>query len=402
MLWPLSAPAVKHILRDNAANYDRPYFIRSTMAAIEGEGLLSAVGERALRLRRIIAGAFGQRYQLSGFDAFLVHNARLLEEIGRCGRQGSFDLYPYLSAWASKLNIDLIYSQDAAPHLDTILDLVQTRAEHFTKDAAFLLRLPKNFPTPARRKLWNARATYLEIAKDLLEKRRRRPSDREDVLDRLIGASDEATGETLSDAEIVDLTITFMSAGIETTAIGLTAALYLLAVFPGEQERVGDEALRVFGEGRPGPDDFNNLVYTQAVVDESLRYYPPVPILARQALADDETPFGPVRAGDFLAIFIWCLHHSSRNWDNPREFRPERFLPENHAAVPTFGYIPFGRGPRQCIGSQIARRAITLAVAEVIANYEIALDRDRPMEIRGGYSLLFPHGLHVTARPLAA
>lgn len=401
MLWPLAAPGVRHILRDNAANYDRPYFARSTIAAIEGEGLLSAVGERALRLRRIIAGAFGQRYQLSGFDAFLDNNARLIEEIGMHGRLGSFDLHPFLSAWASKLNIELIYSEDSAPHIGTILNLVHTRAEQFSKDAAFLLRLPKNFPTPTRRKLWNARAVYLEIAKDLLEKRRRRPSDRGDVLDRLIGASDEETGESLSDAEIVDLTITFMSAGIETTASGVTAVLYLLAVFPDVQERVREEALRVFGKGRPGPEDFNKLVYIQAVVDEGLRYYPPVPLTARQALGDDETPFGPVRKGDLLVVFIWCVHHNSRNWDSPRSFRPERFLPENHAAVPTFGYLPFGRGPRQCIGSQIARRATTLAVAEVIANFEIALERDWPMEVRGGYSLLFPHGLHVTARPLA-
>jgi cytochrome P450 len=77
-------------------------------------------------------------------------------------------------------------------------------------------------------------------------------------------------------------------------------------------------------------------------------------------------------------------------------------LPQNHAAIPTFGYLPFGRGPRQCIGSQIARRAITLAAAELLANFEIVLDRRRPMEVRGGYSLLFTHGLHVTARPLAA
>jgi len=399
MLWPLTEPGIKHVLRDNAANYERPPFIRSTISSIEGEGLLSATGERALRLRKIVAGAFGQKNQLSGHDAFLVHNAVLLDQVGEHERtRQSFDLETLLAAWAVNVNVTLIFSDDALPYQDSILHLVRTRAENFSRDAGFIVSLPKTVPTPARLKLWKARKSYLRLAHDLLQQRRGRPSDRDDLLNRLISARDEATGEGLTDDKIVDFTITFLSAGIETTAAGLAATLYLLAFFPEIQARVREEALSVFGEGRPSPEDFSKLIYTQAVVDESLRYYPPAPITARQAQADDETPFGPVKAGDHVSIFIWCVHHNSLNWDAPREFRPERFLPGNVAKVPTYAYLPFGRGPRQCLGRQIARRGITLAAAELLANFDLALDRGRPFEIRGGYSLLFPFGLHVAAR----
>ncbi len=398
MLWPLTAPGIKHILRDNAANYERPSFIRSTLSTIEGDGLLSATGERALRLRKIVAGAFGQKNQLNGHDAFLTHNVILQNEVGRReNTQQSFDLDLLLSAWAVNVNVALIFSDDAVPHPETILHLVRTRAENFSKDAGFLVSLPRQFPTPARRKLWNARETYLRVAWDLLQKRRQHPTEGDDLLNRLINAKDADTGETLTDAEIVDFTITFLSAGIETTAAGLAATLYLLALFPDIQERVRKEALAIFGGGRPTPDDFSKFIYTQAVVDESLRYYPPVPITARQAITDDETPFGPVMAGDIVSIFVWAVHHNTLNWDDPQEFRPERFLPGNVAEIPTYTYLPFGRGARQCLGRQIARRGITLAVAELLANFEITLDPTRPFEIRGGYSLLFPHGLHVTA-----
>ena len=195
-----------------------------------------------------------------------------------------------------------------------------------------------------------------------------------DLFDLMDAAHDSEAGEAF-DAQLGDQVATMILAGHETTAIALFWSLYLLALAPATQEKVAAEVRQVTANGSL---DVEALKFTRAVVDETMRLYPPVFLIARAALAPDSIAGMPIRKNDVILIAPWLLHRHEKLWRDPNGFIPERFMPP--APPPDrFAYLPFGAGLRICIGAHFALVEATLALARIIGAFRITLQDKEPV-----------------------
>jgi unspecific monooxygenase len=193
-----------------------------------------------------------------------------------------------------------------------------------------------------------------------------------DLFDVLRAARDPETGAAFSPAQLRDQVATLIVAGHETTALALFWSLYLLASAPAEQQRLADEVAGI--DLAPGGIDraLTDLPYTRAVVSEALRLYPPAFVIVREAIAEDRWQDVAIPAGSLAMVSPWILHRHRRYWQNPDAFDPSRFL-EGAPAIPRLAYLPFGTGPRVCVGAQFAMTEATIVLATLIRHFEVAL-----------------------------
>ncbi len=187
----------------------------------------------------------------------------------------------------------------------------------------------------------------------ILARRRAAGLDGDDLLARLARAQDPETGEPMSEKQLVDNLLTFLAAGHETTAKALTWTLYLLARAPQWQERILAEIDAVVGADAVGRGAPRAPPVTRAVLKEAMRLYPPAPIMTRRAAEDVELGGQTIKAGTFIVIPIFAVHRHRQLWDDPDRFDPERFTPEREAKYARTQFMPFGFGPRTCIGSRL-------------------------------------------------
>ena len=204
------------------------------------------------------------------------------------------------------------------------------------------------------------------------------PDTPRDLFDLLRAARDPETGAAFSPPQLRDQLATLILAGHETTAVTLFWALSLLAQDPGEQERVAAEAGGSVGEPDSAMDVMPQLVRTRAVVNEALRLYPPAIAIVREAIGPDRLGSVTVPKGSVVMIAPWVLHRHQRLWRDPDAFDPSRFMPDV-PAPPRFAFLPFGAGPRVCVGAQFALTEATLALAMLLRRFRVSLEEAPPM-----------------------
>jgi cytochrome P450 len=203
----------------------------------------------------------------------------------------------------------------------------------------------------------------IDTRRDLLARGEPAPND---ILTLLLQAADPDTGRGLTDVEVRANIVTFIGAGHETTANALSWSLFLLSQAHAARERIEAEVDAAIGEGPLSPEMLPRLVFSRAVVEEALRLYPPVPYMSRAALAQDRIGNLKIPKGSIVTIAPYVLHRHRRLWDEPDAFLPERFLPERREAIDRFAYLPFGAGPRVCIGAAFALQEAVVVLASVV------------------------------------
>ena len=217
----------------------------------------------------------------------------------------------------------------------------------------------------------------IEGRRDLLARGDPAPSD---ILTLLLQAADPETGRGLSDLEVRANIVTFIGAGHETTANALSWSIYLLSQDDSARERVEAEVEAVIGGSRLAPEMLPRLVFTKAVIEEALRLYPPVPYMSRAALAQDRIGNLKIPRNSIVTIAPYVLHRHRRLWHEPCAFMPDRFLPGPGAreGIDRFAYLPFGAGPRVCIGSAFALQEAVVVLASVVkaGRFELARGHD--------------------------
>jgi unspecific monooxygenase len=267
-------------------------------------------------------------------------------------------------------------------HGATLRDFVMEYGERLARPHFLDLLLPVSWPSPqdfsrARfRKRWIAFVAMLMAERCAAGKNEGAPP--RDLFDLMGEARDPETGAAFTDEQLGDEVATMILAGHETTATALFWSLYLLALDPETQEEVAAEVGSV---AVAGASDLERLKLTRAVIDESLRLYPPAFLIARAAIAQDTVAGLPVRRNDVILIAPWLLHRHQKLWREPAAFIPRRFMPP--APPPDrFAYLPFGVGPRICIGAHFALVEATLALARLIGTFRVELqDRDPVMPV---------------------
>jgi cytochrome P450 len=218
-----------------------------------------------------------------------------------------------------------------------------------------------------------------------------------DLLGRLTTTRGEGGEGALSDREIRDEVVTIFIAGHETTAQALSWTWYLLSQHPAVEARLQAELDEVLAGRTPAQDDLPRLAYTRRVIEESMRIYPTAPGLAnRVAAADDEICGFRVKKGASIAIAPWVLHHHRRLWDDPNRFDPDRFLPERSAGRHRFAYLPFGAGPRVCIGQTLAMNEAVLILASLAQRYQLRLAAGQVVQPQADITLRPKYGLKMT------
>jgi cytochrome P450 len=268
---------------------------------------------------------------------------------------------------------------DLDAHSDAIAEPLRVALEYVTDRSLRPISAPRWLPTPARRRARTASDALHRLADEILQACRADSTRDAPLVQALIAASDPATGRALSDDEIRDELIVFMIAGHDTTATTLTYALWALGHHRDMQDEVRAEAVAI-GDRELTPEDVPALGYTVQVLHEALRLCPPGAATSRMAMRDVEVDGYRVEAGTMLAVGIYALHRDPALWDHPLIFDPNRFSPQNSRGRDRWQYLPFGAGPRSCIGDHFAMLEATLALATIIRRSEIhSIDADFPM-----------------------
>jgi cytochrome P450 len=363
---------VRHVLQDNARNYHKsPLYDK--LRLFLGNGLLTSEDDLWLRQRRIAQPAF-HRQRMTALAGVMAEAARdaaaRWQPFASAGQP--VDVDEEMMRLTRTVVVRALLGADLGPFTSTI-DQAWAIVNQHVGESFWSLGVADRWPTRKNRRFQAARAVLRGAVDHVITERRRSPSDSADLLSMLMSARDEETGEAMTDEQLRVEVTTFLLAGQETTSLALTWTWYLLSQNARARQRLEDE-LDVVLDGRP-PEypDLANLTYLRMVIDESMRLYPPAWGFSRQALADDRLGGFLLPRGWLAFVIPYVLHRLPAFWTDPDAFDPERFSPERSADRPKFAYIPFGAGPRQCIGNQFALIETQLIVATLAQAYRLQL-----------------------------
>ena len=368
--------AVRRVFLDNAANYRKDELQLRILSPGLGNGLLTAEGEPWRQQRRSLAPLFSPR-QVAEFGAAMQRVAEAtVKRIGHRRDGAVTDVGELTSRMALEVLEQTLFSQGLGREPSAFQKAVTSYFDSFGRldpldligAPAFLPRLGRRRGRPALKFFDTAVDAIIDSRKALLDKGGEAPRD---LLTLLLGAKDPETGLGMPEADIRANIVTFIMAGHETTANGLTWALYLLSQSPDWRERAETEADEAFDPGHPA--SLERCEVLRAVFEEALRLYPPAATLTRQAIADDEILGVRIPAGTVVAISPYVLHRRRGLWDNPDAFDPGRFLGERRERIDRFAYIPFGAGPRVCIGMAFATQEAIVILAYVLRAFRFEL-----------------------------
>jgi cytochrome P450 len=377
----VNAPDEIHrVLVDNPGNYRRsPASIR-ILRPITGNGLLLSEGDAWRHQRRTVAPALAPRVMPMLARHIVVTAREHIESITEHAAQGPIDLLAAMQGLALEIAGRSMFSLEMRAFGAPLRQLLTEFGERFARPFLFDMLLPPSVPTLRDLRRWRFQARWMRLVETIMHDRLRQPQPDapRDLFDLLRAARDPETGEAFSPEQLRDQLATLLLAGHETTAVTLFWSLTLLAQDAKEQGMVAKEVRRVAIESENATAVLPLLVRTRAVVSEALRLYPPAFTMAREAI-------GPDRLGDLalpkravVLIAPWVLHRHRKLWREPDAFDPSRFMPDA-PAVPRFAYLPFGAGPRVCVGAQFALTEAVLVLAMLLQRFEFALEDARPV-----------------------
>ncbi|WP_232630066.1 cytochrome P450 [Methylobacterium sp. Leaf118] len=377
----VSDPAlVRYLFVENAANYRKDDLQKRVLAPGLGNGLLTAEGDEWRLQRRTLAPIFSAR-QVAGFTRPMdAAGARLAKRLAR--RDGArVDMAQEMTRATLDVLERTIFTQGLPGDPDALGRAITRLLESVGPiDPLDVFGVPGFVPRIGRLRARPALRFFAEVVDTLLDGRKAaiaRGEAPHDLMTLLLNAQDPETGRGLSDLEVKANIVTFIAAGHETTANALTWALYCLSQDAPAQERLAAEAEAALDEAS-GTMALDQLPFARAVMEETMRLFPPVPFMSRQALRDDRIGRIKIPRNSTVIVAPWVMHRHRRLWDEPDAFLPERFLGERREAMARYSYLPFGAGPRVCIGQSFSLQEATLVLAHVARAVHLILPADHP------------------------
>lgn len=372
--------AIRHVLVDNQANYARTAGSVRILRPILGDGLLISEGAAWRHQRRTLAPAFTPK----AMDGLVPHIATAVDgtlaEMRAEAAAGPVDLFAVLHRFALEAAGRSMFSVAMESHGPELRRFIAEYSVRLGRPHLLDILLPLTWPAPLDPFRARFRRRWIPFLDRIIAARAAEAAPREsrDLLDLMIAARNPETGAPFTHGELRDQVATMILAGHETTAVALFWALYMLALAPEIQEAVAAEARAADLSDPRGCASDGRLPLTRAVVDETMRLYPPAFVIVRRALAADAIAGHTVAAGDVVIVSPWVLHRHRGLWRDPDAFDPGRFLP-GATPPPRFAYLPFGVGPRVCIGAQFALTESVLALARIVGGFRVALPDPAPI-----------------------
>ena len=369
--WVISHPDLaEQVFVTHSRSFVKHRFFFRHVDTLFGDGLLTAEGESWLRHRRLAAPAF-HHDRIAGYAGEMVALAE--ETAARWRDRETLDVHHEMMQLTLRIVVRTLFAIEAPRDVAALGAAFDVAVKEIAARFRRPFRIPDAVPTPGNIRYRRAVSRLDAFIRGIIAERRTDGADRGDLLSMLIAARDE-DGSAMSDRHLRDEAVTLFLAGHETTALALSWTWMLLSLHPEADARLAGELRTVLGGRAPAFADLPRLRYTQAVVEESLRLYPPAWVIGRQATAPVTIGGHVLPAGTTVFISPWVLHRDARYFDRPGEFRPERWLDaEARSRLPRYAYIPFGGGPRVCIGNAFAMTEATLLLASLARRFRPTL-----------------------------
>jgi cytochrome P450 len=365
-----SADMAREILVEQADAFVKGYGLSYFARPLLGNGLLTSERDFHRRQRRMMAPAFVHK-RITDYAAVIA--ARTEAAQGGWAEGETIDL----SAAMMRLTLEIVgatlFGAEVGPEAEEIGAALTAAMEHATRALRAVVPIPPTWPTPANRRGLEAIARLDRTVYRLIEERRRDGGDRGDFLSMLLLAQDEDDGSVMTDKQVRDEAMNIFLAGHETTANALTWAFYLLAQHPAVREQLEREVDLVLAGRAPTLADLPSMPLSLAVLKEAMRLYPPAYVVARRAVREVTVQGHRIAKNELALVNIIGMHRRPEYFSEPRRFDPSRFLPENEKRLVKNAFLPFGAGPRVCIGNHFALLEGQVAIAALAQRVRLDL-----------------------------
>jgi cytochrome P450 len=371
--WVINHPDdVKRVLVTNHRNYTKGVGL-DRVKILLGNGIMTSEGELWRRQRYMMQPMFHRRVITEFAELIDAANRRFIDRWeGPCARGEPVNITDEMS----ELTLDIVLRSIFGRDLERLSQqLGGNPFEVVTREQARNLQFAYKF------------RSLTKLVAELIARRRREPEEHFDYVAMLMNARDKESGDPMGERQLIDEIMTLVVAGHETTASGLNWTWYLLSQHPEADARLYAEVSAAPELSAPSLADMEALAYTQQVVNETLRLYPPGWLLSRRTIGPDVLGDYPIAAGTDVFLSPYLLHRHPRYWQDPDAFRPERFAPDHEAERPRFAYMPFAAGPRHCIGETFALYEMLMHLYKVARRYRLTCVSDEPIELEAQINL---------------
>jgi cytochrome P450 len=388
---------IERVLVSDARSYRKHRLLTAPGKMLFGQGLLTSEGNEWLRSRRMQAPAF-HRQRIESYGETMVRYAEAM--VAEWSPNDARDLQDDFMQLTLKIACKTLFNVELSHEVRAIGDALTRALAGFRRRTVSALPLPDWFPSPTITRMRQATRELDEVLFRLIRERRQKPDDRGDLLSMLMLAEDSGQ---MGDHQLRDELMTLFIAGHETSALALMWTFHLLAEHPEAAEALRVEVEAIASGRALTAADLPKLEYTTMVVQEAMRLFPPSWAFGREAIVDTTVGDYPVRKGTMIFISPWVLHRLPGHFENPETFLPARWKDGLLKRLPKFAYLPFGGGPRICIGNSFAMMEVVLVVASVARRVRFNSANTRSLELQTGLTLRSRHGIRiaVTERVLA-
>jgi cytochrome P450 len=384
---------IESVLTTNARNFRKAMTLRSNFfQRLVGNGLLTSEGDEWKRQRRLSNPAF-HRERVATYATTMVDYTQRLMANWQDGE--TRDMHREMMRLTLEIVVRCLFSAEVSHDVDNVGATLAAMVKPFASQATLKWILNNRLPTPEHVRFHRLARKIDNVVYRIIAERRAGGKDEGDLLSMLLAAHDE-DGSGMNDQQLRDEVMTLFLAGHETTALTLAWSWYLLGQNPEAEEKFHTEIDAVVGDRDVTFGDLSRLKYTEQIVKESMRLYPPAYGLGREAIRDCEVGGFHVPPGTQVFMFQWATHRDPRFFDEPLRFNPERWTTEFESQLPKYAYYPFGAGPRVCVGASFAMMEMILVLATIGRRFRLKLDRNHLVEVYPAMSLRPKNGVKVT------
>lgn len=363
---------VRQVLSQAHPDFTKDLYDYRVLQQTLGKGLVTNDGEHWARQRKLMQPMFHHKVVNAFDEAINAYTAALAKRWENIRPDEPVALDRDMSKITFQIVAATLFGSEIDEHAEEVADSINVININ-TKTLAAFFSLYPFVPTPHNRRARSVKARLEHIIYKVIDGRRARGVETRDLLDRLLGARDEQTGEGMEEQQIRDEVLTLMLAGHETSSTALQWTFHALSKYPEVEARLIEELDQVLG-GRPATAaDLSQLPYLKQVVQETMRLYPPVWGIARKSVKPQEFGGYALPAGAYISIMPYSLHRHPEFWPDPERFDPERFTPQNSQGRHPYSYIPFAAGPRTCIGVGMSMLEIQLVLAQLLQRFKVRM-----------------------------
>ncbi|MEM1220572.1 MAG: cytochrome P450 [Bacteroidota bacterium] len=392
--------AIRHVLQANQRNYHKSPLYRQLELPL-GKGLLTSEGNFWKKQRRLAQPAFYKQELQLLYQKMVQESERICRDWKKeLAGKSSVDISYEMMSITADIVLQTLFSSDNKEHRQELYRLMTEVQEYVIDRGMNLFGIPWAYISGQHRRFLRDREMFDSMIYEMIDERESSEEEWHDLLQLLLHSTDAETGERMNRKQLRDEMITLFAAGHETSANALAWMLYLLAKHPDLQEQLRKELLETFGGKAPTMPDLKKVPLLERVVQEVMRLYPPAYAVGREAQKPDEILGYSIPSKSIVYISIYTVHRDAEYWEKPDAFWPDHFLPEKVKARPRLAYLPFGAGPRMCIGYQFAMMEMQILAALLVQQFSFEIEPGYAAEKQTLITLKPKDGMHLRVKPV--